>query len=282
MIKGINYWAFGPGPDGGPLDPVAAMETAKRLGYDALELTVEAEGRVSLDTSESDAAEIRREAERIGIRLLTAASGLAWGCSPTHPDASVRDRAVEQYRKIIRVAGWLGVETLLYLPGMVSAVFVEDYPPQPYDEVDARARAAIGKLLPAAEEAGVKLGVENVWNRYLLSPVEMSSLIDSFSNEYLGAYFDIGNVLLYGHPEHWIRILGSRIFAVHAKDFRVGVGNLDGFVDLLSGDVDYPAVMGALGDIGYAGPMTAEIVPPTPGCAAKAIAALEIIEGMGD
>lgn len=280
MIKGINYWAFEPAAGGGNMDPVAAMEAARRLGYDAFELTVEAEGRVSLETTAADAEALRREADRIGLELITAASGLAWGCSPTHPDPSVRARAVEQYRQIIRVSGWLGVETLLYLPGMVSAVSVDDYPPQSYDEVDARARAAIGELLPVAEKAGVKLGVENVWNRYLLSPVEMAAVVDSFASEYLGVYFDTGNVMLYGHPEHWLRILGPRVLAVHAKDFRVNVGNLDGFVDLLSGDVDFPAVRRALGDIGYAGPVTAEIVPSTPGCVEKAIAALEVIERM--
>ncbi len=280
MIKGINYWAFGPGADGRAMDPVRAMEAAKGLGFDAFELTVEAEGRVSLKTTEAEAQAVRQEADRIGIKLLTVASGLAWGCSPTHPDEAVRAQAVEQYRKVIRVTAWLGAETLLYLPGMVSAGFVEDYTPQPYDVVDARAREAVEKLLPLAEKSGVRLGVENVWNRYLLSPVEMAAFIDSFSSEYLGSYFDIGNVMLYGHPEHWIRILSKRVLAVHCKDFRVNVGNLDGFVDLLSGDVDYPAVLGALSDIGYTGPLTAEIVPATPGCVEKAAAALRTIEEM--
>ena len=187
MIKGINYWAFGPGADGTAMDPVRAMEAAKGLGFDAFELTVEAEGRVSLETTEAEAKAVRLEADRIGIRLLSVASGLAWGCSPTHPDEAVRAQAVEQYRKAIRVTSWLGAETLLYLPGMVSAAFVEDYAPQPYDVVDARAREAVEKLLPLAEKSGVRLGVENVWNRYLLSPVEMAACIDSFCSEYLGS-----------------------------------------------------------------------------------------------
>ena len=161
---------------------------------------------------------------------------------------------------------------------MVSACFVPGYAPQPYVEVAKRAKAAVEAVLPLAEKHKVRLAVENVWNRFLLSPVEMRDFIDQFDSEWVGSYFDVGNVMLYGHPEDWIRTLGKRIAAVHMKDFRVNVGNLDGFVDLLSGDVDYPAVMAALRETGYDGPCTAEIVPGKKGAAEKAISALRIIE----
>ena len=161
---------------------------------------------------------------------------------------------------------------------MVSASFVPSYEPQPYERVAARAREAVEALLPSAGKLKVKLAVENVWNRFLLSPVEMKDFIDQFGSEWVGSYFDVGNVLLYGHPEDWIRTLGKRIAAVHMKDFRTNVGNLDGFVDLLSGDVNFRAVMSALRAAGYEGPYTAEIVPGKEGAAEKAIAALRIIE----
>jgi hexulose-6-phosphate isomerase len=185
---------------------------------------------------------------------------------------------VRQYEKALQVAAWLGAETLLYIPGMVSASFVPDFVPQPYDRVDAWARESLTRLLPAAERLRVTIGVENVWNRYLLSPLEMRAFIDSFGSPWVGAYFDVGNVMLYGHPEHWISLLGERIHAVHLKDFRVAVGNLDGFVDLLAGDVNYRAVMQAFGDIGYDGPFTVEMVPGKPGDVEKAAAALRVIE----
>ena len=279
MIKGINYWAFPPGPNGAPIDPVDAMSRAKELGYDCFELTVDPTGPVSLETTQREAIRVREQAARIGISLRTAASGIAWGLSPTHPDSSVRESAVAAYGRIIQVASWLGAETLLYLPGMVSAVFVPDYPPQPYEEVDLRARRALRELIPTAERLGVRLAVENVWNRYLLSPVEMRDFIDSFGSPFVASYFDVGNCMLYGHPEDWIRVLGKRIAAVHLKDFRVNTGNLDGFVDLLSGNVDFPAVMKALAEAGYSGPCTAEIVPGTPGAVEKAAAAIGLIEG---
>jgi len=119
-----------------------------------------------------------------------------------------------------------------------------------------------------------------VWNRFLLTPVEMRDFIDSFQSPWIGSYFDVGNIMLYGHPEHWIEILEKRIFAVHMKDFRVNVGNLEGFVDLLSGDVDFKKVMGSLQNIGYSGPYTAEILPGYTGSVEKAIVALQIIESL--
>lgn len=278
MRKGINYWAFPAGPDGSPADPMETLRQAKELGYDAFELTVETSGLISLESTREDAEQVRTEAARLGIELSTVASGLAWGTSPTHPDANVRRRAIDNYRKVIEVASWLGAKCLLYLPGMVSAVFVPDYAPQPYEAVRARAREAVEALLPAAERAHICLAVENVWNRFLLSPVEMRDFIDSFKSQYVGSYFDVGNVMLYGHPEDWIQTLGRRIAAVHLKDFRVQVGNLDGFVDLLSGDVDFPAVMAAFRAVGCEGPFTAEIVPGRAGAAERAIAAMRIIE----
>ena len=280
MKKGINYWAFPPQPDGSPKDVVEAMREARDIGFDCFEPTVEETGIVSLSTSEAQAEKLRMEADSIGIEVITLASGLAWSSPPTHPDPEVRDRAVRHSLKIVEIAAWLGAETILYLPGMVSAVFVPDFPPQPYDFVYNRAREALERILPEAEKRGVRLGIENVWNRFLLSPLEMRAFIDSFGSPAVGSYFDVGNIMLTGHPDHWIDILGQRVFAVHLKDFRVAVGNLDGFVDLLSGDVDFRAVMAALGRSGYEGPLTAEIVPSQPGCIEKAFAAMAVIEKM--
>jgi len=280
MKKGINYWAFPPKGDGSPIGPLGAMKAARELGYDSLELTIEAEGELSCATGQAQAEGLRAAAQKAGIGLPTVASGLAWGCSPTDPDPQVRAKALENSKRCLELCSWLGARTLLYLPGMVSACFVPGFAPQPYDEVATRAREAVEALLPLAERLKVKLAIENVWNRFLLSPVEMRDFIDQFRSEWVGSYFDVGNVLLYGHPEDWIRILGKRIAAVHMKDFRTSVGNLDGFVDLLSGDVRYPAVMAALRAQGYDGPCTAEIVPGKPGDAEKAIAALRIIEKM--
>jgi hexulose-6-phosphate isomerase len=278
MKKGINYWAFPSNKDGSPIGQVNAMKRAKQLGYDCLELTVEAEGELTVKTGRDEVLALRKAADSIGIELVTVASGLAWGESPTDPDPAIRAKAVENFKHSLEISSWLGATALLYLPGMVSACFVPAYVPQPYETVAQRAREAVLALLPVAEKCKVTLAVENVWNRFLLSPVEMRDFIDQFNSEWIGSYLDVGNVMLYGHPDDWIRTLGKRIAAVHLKDFRVNVGNLDGFVDLLSGDVDFRSVMSTLREVGYKGTYTAEIVPGKDGAAEKAIAALRVLE----
>jgi hexulose-6-phosphate isomerase len=278
MKKGINYWAFPPNGDGSPIGPIQAIRTAKRLGFDCLELTIDGEGELTCGTTKEEATRFRREAETVGIELLTVASGLAWGVSPTDPDPAVRSQAIRNTERSLELCAQLGAKTLLYLPGMVSASFVPTFSPQSYEKVAVWAREAVETLLPTAEKLKVHLGVENVWNRFLLSPVEMRDFIDQFQSEWVGSYLDVGNVLQFGHPEDWIKTLGKRIKAVHMKDFRVAVGNLDGFVDLLSGDVDFKGIMPLFREIGYPGPYTAEIVPGRAGAAEKAIAALRVIE----
>lgn len=278
MIKGINYWAFPVSQDGKLIDPRVAMRRAKDLGYDSFELTVDLNGSFSLNSTKQDAEALRKEAEHIGIRLSTVCSGLSWKESPTSPDPDIRHKAVMNTGKMIELAAILGAETVLYVPGMVSAGFAPEFISQRYDQVENWAKESIMKLLPIAERYQVKIGIENVWNRFLLTPMEMRDFIDSFHSPWVGSYFDVGNIMLYGHPEHWIEILGARILAVHMKDFRVNVGNLDGFVDLLSGDVDFAQVMLAFKNIGYTGPFTVEILPGITGSVEKAIVALRIIE----
>jgi len=276
--KGINYWSFPREEGGGLPEPVAVLRRAADLGFDSVEFTFELEGGICSATTRKEAEKIRKAAEEIGIELPTVASGLAWQESPTDPDPDVRRNAIATYRKTIEVSAWLGAEVLLYVPGMVSAVFAPAFPPQSYDAVWERAAAAVKELLPTAERLGVRLAVENVWNRFLMSPREMREFVDQFASPYVGAYFDVGNVLAFGHPEDWIASLGQRILGVHLKDFKTSVGNLDGFVDLLGGDVDYHRVMQSFRDIGYAGPFTAEILPGTHGSVEKAAAAMRIIE----
>ncbi len=280
MTKGINYWAFPAGDDGTPLDAVEAMRTAKRLGYDAIELTAADSGPVTFDTPDTELGTLRSTAEEIGIELVTLASGFAWATPASSSDAAVGREAEKKGARMIEIAAALGVETVLYIPGVVSATFAPELGRTAYAEVLDRSRAALERLLPKAEEHKVKIGIENVWNRFLLDPISMRDFIDRFGSPWVGSYFDVGNVMLYGHPEDWIRTLGKRICAVHMKDFRVGVGNLDGFVDLLAGDVDFPAVMDALAEIGYDGPYTVEYVPGVLGAAEKGIAALKLIETM--
>ena len=124
---------------------------------------------------------------------------------------------------------------------------------------------------------GVTLGIENVWNKFLLSPLEMRDFIDSFASDMVGAYFDIGNVLLTGYPDQWIKILGKRIKRIHVKDFDTTVGTADGFVDLLKGSVDFEATKKALAEVDYDSYVTAEMIPYEPGRPEKTAEAMKKI-----
>ena len=147
------------------------------------------------------------------------------------------------------------------MPGSVSVEFVPERPVVAYDVCWQRAVAEMRRLAPVAAEHQIHIGVENVWNKFLLSPLEMRAFIDEIGSEWIGSYFDVGNVVYAGYPEQWIRILGKRIKKVHFKDFRRNPGGLNSFVDILAGDVDWPTVMQAFEDIGYDGWATGEMIP---------------------
>ena len=171
----------------------------------------------------------------------------------------------------------MGTDAYLFVPGAVDVFFLPDGEVVPYDVCYQRATDSIFQIAPTAEKLGVSIAVENVWNKFLLSPLEMRSFIDQFHSRNVGAYFDVGNVLLTGYPEQWIRILGSRIKRIHIKDFKRSIGTIDGFVDLLEGDVDFEAVKKALAEIGYDGFVTAEMLPFVPGRPKKTAKAMKQI-----
>lgn len=256
MKKGINYWSFDP-----KTSAVDAIRIASEAGFHGLEFCVAETGDVSLESTDVQLADIRKTAEDAGIELPSLASWLVWENNLVSDDAATRQRASDICKVQIDTAHALGAETVLIVPGYVGVDFIENAQPVSYDAAYERAQKAISDLAQYASGSGVKIGVENVWNKFLLSPLEMRSFVDEIGNELVGVYFDIGNALLYGYPEQWIRILGERILKVHVKDYRRSPGGFDSFVDLLAGDVDFPAVVEALTAIGYDSYCTAEMMP---------------------
>ncbi len=254
MIKSISFWSF---PEGMTIEQ--RMTMAKDYGFEAIELTVEGEGEITPDSSPDEMQKFVDMADRIGLKLPTMATGLGWAFPAIGPDPEVCAKGIEIIRTSLKLGAALGAETFLVVPGTVTA----DYP---YDEAYDDCVDVFSELAEDAEEAGVYIGLEYVWNKFLLSPLEFAGIIDEIDEEYVQAYFDVGNVIPNGFPEQWIRILGGRIKAVHFKDFResIGTGTFDGFVDLLEGDVPWEAVMEALEEIGYDGPVTGEMMPPYP------------------
>ncbi len=256
MKKGISIWSFTES------DLKKCFEIAKKAGFDGVEVALDEFGPVSLASTKEDILAVKKLAEEVGVELYSVASGLYWTYNYTSDKAENREKAKEITKKQLQVAAWLGCDTILVVPGAVHVVFEPDSEVIDYDVAYDRALEALRELAPVAEELKVSIGVENVWNKFLLSPMEMRDFIDKVNSPYVGSYFDVGNVLYSGYPEQWIKILGKRIKKVHFKDYRVSVGSLDGFVDLLAGDVNYIAVKNALDAVGYDSWVTGEMIPP--------------------
>ncbi|MGQ9671667.1 MAG: sugar phosphate isomerase/epimerase family protein [Candidatus Aminicenantales bacterium] len=260
FIKSISYWSF-PGGLEGTASLTEVFAKAKEAGFDGVELALSLGGELSLATSEKGAKQVVEAARDNGIQITSLATGLFWGRSLSSDNPEVRAEALAIAKKLIEVAAWLEAGAVLLIPGAVDVFFDPSAGVVDYQAVYQRASDAVASLLPQAQAAGVVIGIENVWNKFLVDPLAMRSFIDQFGSPWVGAYFDVGNSLLVGYPEQWIRILSKRIKRVHLKDFRRSVGTADGFVDLLSGDVNWPEVMKALREVGYSGPLTAEMIP---------------------
>lgn len=247
MKIGINRWTL-------PTDLTLAkcFTLVKQAGFDSIEINIAEDGELRTDSTESEVRAIVAAAADAGIELSSLSTGLGWKYPLTSPDASVRSKAVDVIKKSLEVATWMGVDTILVVPGVVNADIA-------YDAAYTRAQEGLKAVAGEAEARKVSVGVENVWNKFLLSPLEFRRFLDEINSSHIGAYFDAGNVLVYGFPEQWIRILGPRIRKVHVKDFKTGIGNITGFCNPLQGDVPWAKVRTALEEIGYDEYITAEV-----------------------
>ncbi|UCD49937.1 MAG: sugar phosphate isomerase/epimerase [Phycisphaerales bacterium] len=276
MKISASYWMFEGGLEA-TLPVADAIGQAKDLGFDAIELCIGSQGVLTHETSQAECEQIVAKAKELGIEIASVASGESWGSSPSDDDPAVRAKIIAFTKQALQVTQWLGTDAYLFVPGAVDVFFLENSPVVPYDVCYERAKEAVAQLIPTAEQLGVTIGIENVWNKFLLSPLEMRDFIDSFGSKAVGSYFDAGNVLLTGYPDQWIRILGPRIVRVHVKDFKKSVGTAEGFVDMLDGDLDFEAVKAALVEVGYDGYVTAEMLPYQPGRPEKTAAAMKKI-----
>jgi len=249
MKKAVSVWCF---PQGTTY--VEAMRQAKKAGFDAIELALSEDGELNLKTGIFEAKRYRLEADRIGIDIAGLASGLGWKYSLFSNSKKEREMAKKYHMRALRLAQVMDVDVILSVPGRLG-------PEVRYDVAYERAVQGYRELAPAAEMYGTTIGVEVVWNKFLYSPKEFAQFIDDVGHPYVKAYFDVGNVLVFGYPQHWIEILGKRICKVHVKDFLTSVGNISGFRPLLHGDVPWPEVTRALRKVGYKGYLIAEVGP---------------------
>lgn len=238
------------------------LQEVKSLKLDGIELTYG--DVIKPDITKAECRAIRAEAKALGLGLRTMASGNYWVCSPGSDDPAERATAVDFTKRYMEVASWLGVKKILIVPAAVDVGWDPSKPVVSYQNAWRNSTASIRKLLPWAEKTGVTICLENVWNKFLTSPMDFKAYVDQFNSRRVGVYFDVGNVIATGYPEHWIEILGRRIQAVHIKNFKrqdCG-GVLHGFGEaLLDGDVNFKAVGAQLKKIGYRGPLTVEMIP---------------------
>lgn len=186
-----------------------------------------------------------------GLAVANVICSTHWGKPLTAQDPAVREQGMRGLKLALEETGALGCDRLLLVPGVVS----KDVS---YDDAYQRSQAGIREAIPAAEKAGVKIAIENVWNHFLLSPLEAARFVDELASPWVGWHFDIGNVVAFGWPEQWIRVLGKRILTLHIKEFSRKLQDNEGMrkgfnVELGEGDVGWPAVMKALDEIGYKG-----------------------------
>src|SRR5437762_4460361 len=195
--------------------------------------------------------EVMKALEATGLKAASTCCSTHWNKPVSDPDPKVREEGLEGLKQALRDAKRYGASSVLFVPAVVNRDVS-------YADAYQRSQAEIRKAIPLAEELGIKIAIENVWNGFLLSPLEAVRYVDEFNSPAVGWHFDIGNVINFGWPEQWIRILGKRIQKLHIKEYsrakRDKAGPRAGFdVKFLEGDNDWPTIMQALDEIGYHG-----------------------------
>lgn len=233
--KAIMYSTIG--IQGSVMDKLKAV---KEAGFEGVE-----------PMSHLDQDEVLRARDATGLECCSVCCGTHWAKPLSDANPAVRQTGLDGLLQSLKDAKRYGATSVLLVPAVVNKQVS-------YADAYTRSQAEIRKAIPLAEELGVKIAIENVWNQFLLSPLEAARYVDEFKSPAVGWHFDIGNVIAYGWPEQWVRILNKRIQKLHIKEFsrkrRDNEGMGKGFgVEFLQGDNDWPSIMKALDEIGYKG-----------------------------
>lgn len=234
---------------------VECFRQLRNAGFEGLDIQLGDE--IKLSSPPDQLKRLADDARKAGVTIVSMYVAEGLNANPlNHPSPEVRAKGVAAIEKAIEISTYLGHCPLLLVPGRLGAgaKFQVGY----QDSWD-RSTAEFRKVIPRAAEARVIIGPENLWNKFLLSPMEMRSFIDQFKSPWVKLHFDVANPLQYGYPQDWILTLGKRIARVHLKDYKLSERSEEGrFVDLLEGDVDWKDVMACLGKIGYSGFLSVE------------------------
>ena len=222
------------------------FQMALDVGFEGIE--------VGTITDAAVAAEVRDASAKTGLKIHSVMNAAHWKFPLSSADPEVVAESVAGMEASLRNAELWGADCVLLVPAVLD-------PETSYQDAWTRSQAVIKeRILPLAQELKVVVGIEEVWNKFLLSPLEMARYVDEFDSPWVQAYLDVGNMLFYGYPQDWARTLGPRISRVHIKDFKLDRPNgRFEWTNLGEGDVDWPEVRKALGEIGYDGWVTTEI-----------------------
>jgi L-ribulose-5-phosphate 3-epimerase len=218
----------------------------KEAGFEAVEMQT--------ISTETEAAAIKEASAKTGLRIHSVMNSEHWRSPLSSSDPEVVNRSVKGMETSLRNAALWGSDAVLLVPAVVD-------PATSYRDAWTRSQRVIReRLLPMAKDLKVIIAIEEVWNKFLLSPLEFARYVDDFESPWVKAYFDVGNVVITGFPQDWIRTLGSRIVKIHLKDFVMDrKSRTFEFKNLGEGEIDWPEVRKALGEIGYSGYITTEI-----------------------
>lgn len=224
------------------------FKLVKDLGFDGIELD---------SPNDLNDKEILKAKRKTGLEIPGVVNSKHWKMPLSDPNPAIRAQCVESMKTALKACKKYGGTTVLLVPGVVNDKVR-------YDEAYERSQVEIRKILPMAEKTGIKIAIENVWNNFLISPMEAARYIDEFDSEMIGWYFDVGNIIRYGWADQWVRILGKRIMKIDVKEYsrkkQKEEGIWAGFdVKLGQGDSDWANVNKALREVGYQGWGSAEV-----------------------
>ena len=220
------------------------FQLARDAGFDEIECPT------MPDQHEAD--EVKKASEKTGLRIHSVMNMAHWQYPLSSADPAVVAESVKGMQTSLRNAHFWGADTVLLVPAVVN-------PQTSYHDAWTRSQEQIRKLIPMAQELKVIIGIEEVWNKFLLSPLEMARYVDEFKSPWIRSYFDVGNVVIFGYPQDWIRTLGKRIVKLHIKDFKFEKREVAEWVPLREGEIKWPEVYKALAEIGYTGSATVEL-----------------------
>lgn len=242
--KGLGFWMIKE-----ELSLLDKFKLVKDLGFDGIEFNS------PLDLPLKELLEAR---DKTGVEIPSTVNKDHWGKPISDPDPAIRKFTIDSMARSLEQTKELGGDTVLLVPGVVSDTVS-------YKTAYDNALDSIRKMIPHAEKTGVKIALENVWNNFILSPIEAKDFLDKIDHPLVGWYFDLGNILRYGWPDHWLEVLGDKVFKLHVKEYSKKIMNEQGLgkgfnVELTQGDVNWSQVMKTIKSINYKGQyMTLEV-----------------------